>query len=75
MESEVAADIASGVGAGDYTDESGDCDRSPNAYSALWAARATGVPHRRLRSPDSITARSFHPMFRAAAAYAGAAGR
>jgi lysophospholipase L1-like esterase len=29
---------SSGVGAGDYTDEGGDCDRSPNAYSALWAA-------------------------------------
>jgi lysophospholipase L1-like esterase len=29
---------SSGVGAGDYTDESGDCDRSPNAYPALWAA-------------------------------------
>ncbi|HZZ96978.1 MAG TPA: SGNH/GDSL hydrolase family protein [Jatrophihabitantaceae bacterium] len=29
---------SSGVGAGDYTAESGDCDRSPNAYSALWAA-------------------------------------
>jgi lysophospholipase L1-like esterase len=29
---------SSGVGAGDYTSESGDCDRSPNAYSALWAA-------------------------------------
>jgi len=28
---------ASGVGAGDYIDSSGDCDRSPNAYSALWA--------------------------------------
>ena len=29
---------SSGVGAGDYTSASGDCDRSPNAYSALWAA-------------------------------------
>ncbi len=29
---------SSGVGAGDYTSESGGCDRSPNAYSALWAA-------------------------------------
>ncbi len=29
---------SSGVGAGDYTSESGDCDRSPHAYSALWAA-------------------------------------
>jgi lysophospholipase L1-like esterase len=29
---------SSGVGAGDYIDSSGDCDRSPNAYSALWAA-------------------------------------
>lgn len=28
---------SSGVGAGDYTSESGDCDRSPNAYSQLWA--------------------------------------
>lgn len=28
---------SSGVGAGDYIDSSGDCDRSPNAYSALWA--------------------------------------
>jgi lysophospholipase L1-like esterase len=28
---------ASGVGAGDYLDSSGDCDRSPHAYSALWA--------------------------------------
>ena len=28
---------SSGVGAGDYTDDSGDCDRSPNAYSQLWA--------------------------------------
>lgn len=28
---------SSGVGAGDYTDESGDCDRSPHAYSALYA--------------------------------------
>ena len=29
---------SSGVGAGSYTSESGSCDRSPNAYSALWAA-------------------------------------
>jgi lysophospholipase L1-like esterase len=29
---------SSGVGAGDYTSESGSCDRSPNAYSALWAS-------------------------------------
>ena len=29
---------SSGVGAGDYTSSSGDCDRSPHAYSALWAA-------------------------------------
>ena len=29
---------SSGVGAGDYISSSGDCDRSPNAYSALWAA-------------------------------------
>jgi lysophospholipase L1-like esterase len=29
---------SSGVGAGNYTSESGDCDRSPNAYSALWSA-------------------------------------
>jgi lysophospholipase L1-like esterase len=29
---------SSGVGAGAYTDESGACDRSPNAYPALWAA-------------------------------------
>lgn len=29
---------SSGVGAGDYIGSSGDCDRSPNAYSALWAA-------------------------------------
>lgn len=28
---------SSGVGAGDYIDSSGSCDRSPNAYSALWA--------------------------------------
>lgn len=28
---------SSGVGAGDYLGSSGDCDRSPNAYSALWA--------------------------------------
>ncbi len=28
---------SSGVGAGDYISSSGDCDRSPNAYSALWA--------------------------------------
>jgi lysophospholipase L1-like esterase len=29
---------ASGVGAGNYISSSGSCDRSPNAYSALWAA-------------------------------------
>ena len=29
---------SSGVGAGDYTSESGSCDRSSNAYPALWAA-------------------------------------
>lgn len=29
---------SSGVGAGDYIGSSGSCDRSPNAYSALWAA-------------------------------------
>jgi lysophospholipase L1-like esterase len=29
---------ASGVGAGDYYASSGSCDRSPNAYPALWAA-------------------------------------
>jgi lysophospholipase L1-like esterase len=29
---------ASGVGAGDYLSSSGSCDRSPGAYSALWAA-------------------------------------
>jgi lysophospholipase L1-like esterase len=28
---------AAGVGAGDYISSSGSCDRSPNAYSALWA--------------------------------------
>jgi lysophospholipase L1-like esterase len=28
---------SSGVGAGDYIASSGSCDRSPNAYSALWA--------------------------------------
>ena len=28
---------SSGVGAGEYTDSSGSCDRSPNAYSQLWA--------------------------------------
>ena len=28
---------SSGVGAGDYIASSGGCDRSPNAYSALWA--------------------------------------
>jgi len=27
---------SSGVGAGDYTSSSGDCDRSTNAYSQLW---------------------------------------
>jgi lysophospholipase L1-like esterase len=35
---------SSGVGAGNYTSESGDCDRSPNAYSARWNAA---------HSPDS----------------------
>ena len=29
---------ASGVGAGNYYSSSGSCDRSPNAYPALWAA-------------------------------------
>lgn len=29
---------ASGVGAGSYTSESGSCDRSTNAFEALWAA-------------------------------------
>jgi len=29
---------SSGVGAGSYTSDSGDCKRSTNAYSALWAA-------------------------------------
>lgn len=29
---------SSGVGSGSYTSESGSCDRSTNAYSALWAA-------------------------------------
>jgi len=29
---------SSGVGAGNYTSSSGSCDRSTNAYSALWAA-------------------------------------
>jgi lysophospholipase L1-like esterase len=29
---------SSGVGAGDYLDSSGGCDRSPHAYSTLWAA-------------------------------------
>ncbi len=29
---------SSGVGAGSYISSSGSCDRSPNAYSALWAA-------------------------------------
>jgi lysophospholipase L1-like esterase len=29
---------ASGVGAGNYISSSGSCDRSPNAYPALWAA-------------------------------------
>jgi lysophospholipase L1-like esterase len=28
---------SSGVGSGDYISSSGSCDRSPNAYSALWA--------------------------------------
>lgn len=30
---------SSGVGAGDYIGSSGACERSPNAYPALWAAR------------------------------------
>jgi lysophospholipase L1-like esterase len=30
---------SSGVGAGDYISSSGSCDRSPNAYSALWAGQ------------------------------------
>jgi lysophospholipase L1-like esterase len=30
---------SSGVGAGSYYSSSGSCDRSPNAYPALWAAR------------------------------------
>jgi lysophospholipase L1-like esterase len=29
---------SSGVGAGNYISSSGSCDRSPNAYSALWAS-------------------------------------
>ncbi|TWE10321.1 SGNH/GDSL hydrolase family protein [Rudaeicoccus suwonensis] len=29
---------SAGVGSGDYISSSGSCDRSPNAYSALWAA-------------------------------------
>jgi lysophospholipase L1-like esterase len=29
---------SAGVGAGDYYSSSGSCDRSPNAYPALWAA-------------------------------------
>lgn len=29
---------SAGVGAGSYISSSGSCDRSPNAYSALWAA-------------------------------------
>ena len=29
---------SSGVGAGNYYSSSGSCDRSPNAYPALWAA-------------------------------------
>lgn len=37
---------SSGVGAGDYIDSSGGCDRSPNAYSALWAQQ---------HSPSSYT--------------------
>lgn len=37
---------SSGVGAGDYIDSSGSCDRSTNAYSALWASA---------HSPDSYT--------------------
>ncbi|HWC22719.1 MAG TPA: SGNH/GDSL hydrolase family protein [Flexivirga sp.] len=37
---------SSGVGAGDYIGSSGSCDRSPNAYSALWAQQ---------HSPSSYT--------------------
>jgi lysophospholipase L1-like esterase len=37
---------ASGVGAGNYYSSSGSCDRSPNAYPALWAAA---------NSPSSFT--------------------
>lgn len=37
---------SSGVGAGDYLDSSGDCLRSENAYSAVWAAQNAPASYR-----------------------------
>jgi lysophospholipase L1-like esterase len=46
---------SSGVGAGDYLDSSGDCDRSPNAYSALWAAAHSPAAYRSVACSGATT--------------------
>jgi len=46
---------SSGVGAGSYTTESGSCDRSPNAYSALWAKAHAPASYRSVACSGATT--------------------
>lgn len=47
--------IASGVGAGDYDENSGDCKRSPNAYPQLWAGSHTVASFRFAACAGAVT--------------------
>jgi lysophospholipase L1-like esterase len=46
---------SSGVGAGSYTAESGSCDRSTNAYSALWAKAHSPASYRSVACSGATT--------------------
>jgi len=46
---------ASGVGAGSYTSESGSCDRSTNAFEALWAGAHAPASYRSVACSGATT--------------------
>ncbi len=46
---------SSGVGAGNYTSESGSCDRSTGAYPALWAAAHTSAVYKSVACSGATT--------------------
>ena len=47
---------SSGVGAGNYIGSSGNCDRSPNAYSALWASAHSPASYTSVACSGATTA-------------------